>query len=90
MRDAEGNHATVEAQYVIAADGPRSQIRESLGIEVSGPGGLGSQLGIYFHAGSMGARVVLMPAPPQRNIAGPVEVHRQMQLGTVSPYVEGS
>ena len=50
LQDALGNSATVEARYVIVADGPRSKIRESLGIEVGGPGSLGSQLGIYFHA----------------------------------------
>ena len=50
LRDTDGTQVTVEAQYVVAADGPRSAIRESLGIEVEGPGALGSQLGIYFHA----------------------------------------
>lgn len=50
LRDPDGNQETVEAQYVIAADGPRSRTREGLGIGVEGPGALGSQLGIYFHA----------------------------------------
>ena len=41
--------ATVET-YAIAADGPRSRVRESRGIGIDGPGDLGAQLGIYFHA----------------------------------------
>lgn len=48
--DAEGREQTVQAQYVVGADGPRSFTRESLGIDMEGPGALGSQLGIYFHA----------------------------------------
>jgi putative polyketide hydroxylase len=48
--DAEGRHQIVEARYVVAADGPRSSTREALAIGVDGPGALGSQLGIYFHA----------------------------------------
>ncbi len=46
----DGTTETVTAQYAIAADGPRSAVRESLGIEMEGPGTLGTQLGIYFHA----------------------------------------
>ncbi|MFD2414777.1 FAD-dependent monooxygenase [Amycolatopsis pigmentata] len=45
-----GEVETIDAAYVIAADGPRSAVREALGIQVDGPGALGSQLGIYFHA----------------------------------------
>ncbi|MEP7088825.1 MAG: FAD-dependent monooxygenase [Nocardioidaceae bacterium] len=45
-----GTTETVAAQYAIAADGPRSAVRESLGIDMEGPGTLGTQLGIYFHA----------------------------------------
>jgi putative polyketide hydroxylase len=50
LRDTDGTQVAVEAQYVVAADGPRSATREGLGIGVDGPGALGSQLGIYFHA----------------------------------------
>jgi putative polyketide hydroxylase len=46
----DGVEDIYRAQYLIAADGPRSRIRGSLGIEVDGPGTLGNQLGIYFHA----------------------------------------
>lgn len=46
----DGTTETVSAQYVIAADGPRSAVREALDIEMEGPGTLGTQLGIYFHA----------------------------------------
>ncbi len=46
----DGQPHIITADYCIAADGPRSQTRESLGIEMDGPGTLGTQLGIYFHA----------------------------------------
>ncbi|HEY4453390.1 MAG TPA: FAD-dependent monooxygenase [Pseudonocardiaceae bacterium] len=42
--------ATVRAEYVIAADGPRSLIRETLGIERTGKGHLADNLDIYFAA----------------------------------------
>ena len=45
-----GSPETLRARYVVAADGPRSPAREGLGVGVDGPGYLGSQLGIYFHA----------------------------------------
>ena len=45
-----GGEDLLRARYAIAADGPRSAVRERLGIGVTGPGYLGSQLGIYFHA----------------------------------------
>ncbi len=50
VRGPHGGTDTLTARYVIAADGPRSTVRELLGIGVEGPGTLGSQLGIYFHA----------------------------------------
>lgn len=50
IRSADGEEDVIRADYVIAADGPRSSTREGLGIGVTGPGALGSQLGIYFHA----------------------------------------
>ena len=50
VRGPDGGHEVLEASYAIAADGPRSQVREHLGIDVEGPGTLGAQLGIYFHA----------------------------------------
>jgi len=50
LTHGDGTTETVTAQYAIAADGPRSAVRESLGIDMEGPGTLGTQLGIYFHA----------------------------------------
>jgi 2-polyprenyl-6-methoxyphenol hydroxylase-like FAD-dependent oxidoreductase len=42
--------ATVRAEYVIAADGPRSLIRETLGIGRIGKGHLADNLDVYFAA----------------------------------------
>jgi 2-polyprenyl-6-methoxyphenol hydroxylase-like FAD-dependent oxidoreductase len=54
-QDADGvtavlTNATVRAEYVIAADGPRSLIRETLGINRIGKGHLADNLDIYFAA----------------------------------------
>jgi 2,4-dichlorophenol 6-monooxygenase len=46
--DAARQH--VHAAYALVADGPRSPVREALSIGTEGPGDLGAQLGIYFHA----------------------------------------
>ena len=50
LHGPDGEQETVEAAYAIAADGPRSPARQQLGIGAEGPGTLGAQLGIYFHA----------------------------------------
>lgn len=51
IRDlADGSERQVRAQYVIAADGNRSPIRERLGIEMTGHGLLSNSLTIYFRA----------------------------------------
>lgn len=50
LRDENGTSQELRADYAIVADGSRSRIREQLGIGVDGPGTLGAQLGIYFHA----------------------------------------
>ena len=47
---ATGAERTVRARYLIAADGNRSPIRETLGIDRSGPGYLSTSLTIYFNA----------------------------------------
>jgi 2-polyprenyl-6-methoxyphenol hydroxylase-like FAD-dependent oxidoreductase len=47
---ADGAQRRVRAQYVIAADGNRSPIRERLGIEMKGHGLLSNSLTIYFRA----------------------------------------
>lgn len=46
---ADGGKGRCRAAYVIAADGPRSSLRDLIGIEMSGES-LGQQIGVYFHA----------------------------------------
>ncbi|MEU6082403.1 FAD-dependent monooxygenase [Streptomyces sp. NPDC047108] len=51
VKDREtGEHHTVRADYLIAADGPRSPVREKLGIGQSGPGDLFHNVSITFRA----------------------------------------
>ncbi|WP_427894165.1 FAD-dependent monooxygenase [Kribbella sp. GL6] len=51
LRDlATGTTSTVEAQYVVAADGHRSPIRERLGIQRIGPGVVQHSASIVFRA----------------------------------------
>ncbi|MET7481213.1 FAD-dependent monooxygenase [Streptomyces sp. NPDC005648] len=45
-----GEHTTVRADYLVAADGPRSPIREQLGIGQSGPGDLFHNVSITFRS----------------------------------------
>jgi len=45
-----GEQRTVRADYMIAADGANSRIREALGVRVSGSGSLGFLLNILFRA----------------------------------------
>jgi hypothetical protein len=45
-----GEVMTIEADYLIAADGSRSPIRTELNIATTGPGSLGDFLNIYFEA----------------------------------------
>ncbi|MFF1306719.1 FAD-dependent oxidoreductase [Streptomyces sp. NPDC058307] len=45
-----GEHTTVLADYLVAADGPRSPVREQLGIGQSGPGDLFSNVSITFRS----------------------------------------
>ncbi|MDQ0785316.1 putative polyketide hydroxylase [Streptomyces sp. B3I7] len=52
-----GEHTTVRAEYLIAADGPRSPIRESLGITRSGPGDLFHNVSITFRSQGLAAIV---------------------------------
>lgn len=47
---SDGQRRTVQAQYVIAADGARGLLREQLGIGMCGEGILGNQIGVYFEA----------------------------------------
>ncbi|MFE2873705.1 FAD-dependent oxidoreductase [Embleya sp. NPDC059259] len=45
---ANGRQQTVRADYLVAADGPRSPVRERLGIAVSGPGDLFHNVSVTF------------------------------------------
>jgi putative polyketide hydroxylase len=45
-----GEETTVRARYLVAADGGRSPVRERLGIETTGPGIIGHNVGVVFEA----------------------------------------
>ncbi|MFM9692077.1 FAD-dependent oxidoreductase [Streptomyces europaeiscabiei] len=45
-----GEHTTIRADYLIAADGPRSPVREQLGIGHSGPGDLFHNVSVTFRS----------------------------------------
>ncbi|MFJ8593387.1 FAD-dependent oxidoreductase [Streptomyces sp. NPDC093598] len=45
-----GEHTTVRADYLVAADGPRSPVRERLGIAQSGPGDLFHNVSLTFRS----------------------------------------
>ncbi|MEU5658949.1 FAD-dependent monooxygenase [Streptomyces sp. NPDC047737] len=51
VKDREtGRHTTVRADYLVAADGPRSPVREQLGIGQTGPGDLFHNVSITFRS----------------------------------------
>ncbi|MEU7004665.1 FAD-dependent monooxygenase [Nonomuraea sp. NPDC046570] len=50
VADGDGDEEPIHARYVVAADGARSFVREQLGIEMTGVGRMGNQMGVYFHA----------------------------------------
>ncbi|MFC8226599.1 FAD-dependent oxidoreductase [Streptomyces sp. NPDC057287] len=51
VKDREtGQHTTVRADYLVAADGPRSPVREQLGIGQTGPGDLFHNVSITFRS----------------------------------------
>ncbi|MEU0134589.1 FAD-dependent monooxygenase [Streptomyces sp. NPDC006296] len=51
VKDREtGEHTTVRADYLVAADGPRSPVREQLGIGRTGPGDLFHNVSITFRS----------------------------------------
>ncbi|GCD96570.1 FAD-dependent oxidoreductase [Embleya hyalina] len=52
-----GQRLTVRADYVVAADGPRSPVREALGIEVTGPGDLFHNVSVTFTSRDLAAHV---------------------------------
>ncbi|MEV5757430.1 FAD-dependent monooxygenase [Streptomyces tendae] len=45
-----GEHTTIRADYLVAADGPRSPVREQLGIGQSGPGDLFHNVSVTFRS----------------------------------------
>ncbi|GAA3225785.1 hypothetical protein GCM10020256_35710 [Streptomyces thermocoprophilus] len=45
-----GEHTRIRAQYLVAADGPRSPVREQLGIGQSGPGELFHNVSLTFRS----------------------------------------
>ncbi|MFI1561738.1 FAD-dependent oxidoreductase [Streptomyces sp. NPDC020490] len=45
-----GEHTTIRADYLVAADGPRSPVREQLGIGHSGPGDLFHNVSVTFRS----------------------------------------
>jgi len=51
VRGIDGDEVKeIRARYLIAADGNRSPVRQSLGIEMQGPGWLSDSLTVYFRA----------------------------------------
>jgi 2-polyprenyl-6-methoxyphenol hydroxylase-like FAD-dependent oxidoreductase len=50
VRDAAGAVRTVHADYLVAADGSRSALREHLGIPASAPEHSGERVAVYFRA----------------------------------------
>ena len=56
---ATGAEETVEVDYLVAADGHRSPIREALGVELQGRGVLGEGTGVLFEADLQGQQQFL-------------------------------
>ncbi|MBT2493462.1 FAD-dependent oxidoreductase [Streptomyces sp. ISL-96] len=50
VKDGEGTESTLHADYLVAADGPRSTVRESLGVKRQGRGVLSQHVSIAFGA----------------------------------------
>lgn len=50
LRDGNGRRRHVRAGFVVAADGGRSTVRDSLGIVMRGPGRLSRAVGVQFRA----------------------------------------
>lgn len=56
QRRSDGHVTTIEADYLVAADGSRSSIRDRLGIGVEGPGPIGDSISILVDA-PLGERI---------------------------------
>ncbi len=50
LRDETGDEQTIRADYLLAADGAASPVREALGIGMEGPQGLAHVINTYFRA----------------------------------------
>lgn len=50
LRDAAGHSRVVRAEWMVAADGSRSAIRDELGIALSGTSNVSRQVNVYLHA----------------------------------------
>jgi putative polyketide hydroxylase len=50
FRDADGVGGRLAADYLVAADGDRSPVREALGIRRAGPGEMGRFVSVHFRA----------------------------------------
>jgi len=62
LTDADGATETIEAQWVVAADGAHSRTRAGLGIEMAGDAELGTLLNLYVEAPAMIDRIRERPA----------------------------
>ena len=60
-KSSTGQELTVQAGYLVAADGADSGVRQALGVAAVGPGVLNQQIGIYFEA-PLGHLVMDRPA----------------------------
>ncbi|MBT3152539.1 FAD-dependent monooxygenase [Streptomyces sp. CHD11] len=70
-----GEHSTVRADYLVAADGPRSPVREQLGIGRNGPGDLFHNVSVTFTS---------------RDLAGVVGDRRFIVCYLTSPEADGA
>lgn len=50
IRDPDGDHQPVRAQFLVAADGSASGVRHQLGVAMDGPADLGHFLNVHFRA----------------------------------------
>ncbi|WP_371657972.1 FAD-dependent oxidoreductase [Streptomyces sp. NBC_00280] len=83
---ATGQKSTVRAQYLIAADGVRSLVRETLGISRAGHGAIGNAMSVLFKADLQGIvegrRFVIcyLPNPDEPGVLQMPEVPAVLQL----------
>ncbi|MFG2120868.1 FAD-dependent oxidoreductase [Streptomyces sp. NPDC048710] len=83
---ATGEESTVRAQYLIAADGVRSPVRETLGIARTGHGAIGNAMSVLFKADLKetikGRRFVIcyLPNPAEPGVLQMPEVPAVLQL----------